>query len=1149
MPEILKEFSNFHTHSHFSLFDGISLPEEIIKTAKAKGLRSIALTDHGHCHGHADFYLAGKKHGVRTIFGTEAYVIHSLKEWRMAQASDQGEEDAPEIDTNARVAAKPGKVSPYRKGHLVLLACNREGLANLYKLTYLAYKDGFYSKPRMDKDMLREYSKGLVATSACMGGVISLKCWDLKDGRGTFEDIVREARDFDEIFGRGRFFLELQFNESEGQKFINDTLIKVHEVTGIPLTVAADSHYTQPEEWKAQELLYMLRGNKTVATRGDDWSFEVKQLYVKSPEEMWQGFEKFGQNVSTKIALEAFQNTLLIDGLVEAYEPDTHKRLPTLPFENPFQEMGKRAIEGLKALGLADRDEYKQRLLRELNIIKEKGFANYFLVTQQIISEARKTMLVGEGRGSSAASLVCYCLGITDLDPIEHDLLFERFMDPARTEEPDIDVDFEDVEETKDMLRRMFGEQNVACLSSYGTFQIKGLLKDVGRVYDLPAKTINDANKKIEKELKVLYLNQDKSTLVVKLDDVIKVSPTFNKLVADHPEVGEHLTKLYGRNRHASRHAAGVIIGDNLPMETALWVQKDKETGKQIVQASFTEGIVNKNVSAMGFTKFDILSIATLKVIHYALKLISERTGRPIAELREMIRSKNMKLNSTTDIQKIMDHVFWKGNFAGIFQFTEKGIRRVAKNVHPDTFVDVSAISSIYRPGPLAGGFDKLYAHNKHHPEDVRYDHPLLEGILKKTRGCIVFQEQLMQICNQLGKMSWKDVNSVRKVLLKKDKSKSDEFLKGENERLSALFFKGCEENGFDKDKAEKLWKDLLAFGGYGFNKAHSDAYSVMTMQCAFLSTYYPMEFYAALLTKGQSGDLQQYVGDIQRSGIKILPVDVNSSKAAHVIEGETIRLSLMSVTGVGPSVIEKIVAGQPYTDFPDFLLRSGAGKTAITPLISAGAFDSIHPNMHDLDINYAHFVQFPNYKRKTPPKNGGKYWGEYLELFKEQTSFKDYDLHQKVDFENELFNFSLRGSAFEILDREAKIVKYIEDASGALSVIHYDIDYANALASQAEVLCIPVTVKRIFEKPQRNGQMFSFLTFNTVDGREFDAPCFSTIWKWIKPGMKLGKVYMATFNRRIDEDAEGLVVGRPGFGHSMDSSLNYMVDVDKIRL
>lgn len=1162
---MITEFASFHNHSHFSVMDGISLPEEMIKKAKEKGLNSIAITDHGHCHAHADFYLAGKKHGVRTVFGMEAYVIHDLDEWHALKDS-AGFEDTQERDSNSAGddAGKKLNKQLYRKGHLVLIACNRKGLENLYQLTYKAHKDGFYGKPRIDKKMLLMHNEGLIATSACMGGVIANKCWDMKNGNGTIDDVVEEAREFDRIMGRGRFFLELQFNEADSQRFINECLVHVHEKSGIPLTVAADAHYTNPDDWKAQELLYMLRSKKTIATRGN-WNFEVKQLYIKSAEEMWKSFEQFGGKLDPKLAIEAFKNTMLIDSLVEDFEPDTHKRLPTLPVEDPFMEMMQRAINGLKGLQLHQDDRYKARLLHELKIIKEKGFANYFLTMQKIIGEAKKTMLVGEGRGSSGASLVCYCLGITDIDPIEHDLLFERFMDPARTEEPDIDTDFEDIEATKDMLRRMFGEQNVACLSSYGTFQIKGLLKDVSRVYDLDHNDVNKLNKQIEKDLKVLFLNQDKSTLVIKLDDVIRVSPAFNKFCEKYPQVAPFLKTLYGRNRQVSRHASAVIIGDNLPSETALWVQKDKDTGKQIVQASFTEGIVNKNMSAMGFTKFDILSITTLKVIHYALRLINERTGRPMEELREMIRSKNMNLNDP----KVMKHVFCDGNFAGVFQFTEKGIRRVAMNVKPDTFVDISAIASIYRPGPLAGGFDKLYAHNKHHPEDVVYDHPLLEGILKKTRGCIVFQEQLMQICNVLGKMSWKDVNSVRKVLLKKDKSKSDEFLKGENERLSGLFLKGCEENGFPKEKAEKLWKDLLAFGGYGFNKAHSDCYSVMTMQCAYLATYFPMEWYAAVLTVGESGELQQYVGDIKRVGIKILPVDINASLGVHKIEGNTIRLSLRSVKGVGEAAIKKILAAQPYIDFVDFLDRSGATKTNIFPLIRAGAFESICSKpMAELEHKYNLYADSPKLKTKKARPEFETLWNapwttESVEIYPLEGKGKkkdrkkitmhltagDYSLAEKVDFENQLFGFSLRGSPFDILDRSEKIMKYLEDNVGG-SPIYYGVNLDDALDSQYEIIVLPVMIKRIFEKPQRNGQLFAFLTFETLEGKEFDCPAFSSVWKHMRERVKKSKVYMGMFNRKIGgDDSKNLLVGKPGFAQSEKTASRAMIDIDELSL
>jgi DNA polymerase-3 subunit alpha len=723
--------------------------------------------------------------------------------------------------------------------------------------------------------------------------------------------------------------------------------------------------------------------------------------------------------------------------------------------------------------------------------------------------------------------LVCYALGITDLDPIEHDLMFERFLDPNRTELPDIDVDFQDVDATKDLLRRIFGEQNVACLSSYGTFQIKGLLKDLGRVFDVDHNEINKVNKKIESELRVLYVNQDKSTIVIKLDDIQRVSKTFNEFVEKYPQVGKHLTKLYGRNRHVGRHAAGVIIGDNLPAETAVF------TSKGVVQASFTEGIVNKNISAMGFVKFDILSIATLKVVDFALRLIAQNTGKSYEELRESIRPHRMNLND----EKVLKHVFWNGNFAGIFQFTEKGIRRLAQKVKPDTFIDVSAITSIYRPGPLGGGFDKLFVHNKHNPDDVKYDHPLLESILKKTRGCIVFQEQLMQICNVLGKMSMKDVNRVRKVLLKKDKSKSEEFLKKENDELSGKFFNGCEENGMNRDSSKELWDKLLKFGGYGFNKAHSDAYTVLTMQTAYLATYYPLEFYSALLTKGQSGELQDYVSDIKRCGIKILSVDVNESKGYHKIEGtDAIRLSFNSVNGLGPSAIEKIVKNQPYTDFLNFLEKSGSSKTAVQPLLMVGTFDRFPhcSNMKALEKFYTAYMENPKLKQK---KNKEVVDNLFRTTVAENTE-KDYGLDEKVFFENSLIGFSIRGSPFEILGRKEKL----EQMSDSL------VTYKDFVEGEQDLAMIPVVVKEVRERAQRNGQMMAFVKFGVETGEEFDVPCFSSIWKWIGSKTRKGFVYLGTFNKP-EGDASNLMIGKPGFAHSMNSAMGYLINLDEVQI
>lgn len=1123
---IIKEFSSLHNHSHFSVMDGLSFPEEIILAAKEKGLRSIAITDHGVLHAGADIFLSAKKHGVKAIFGVEAYVIDSLKVWRDAKMAKESDED--EDATNTGSFKKAGK-----KGHLVLLACNRVGLANLNQLIYKAHRDGFYGKPRMDKELLSIHHEGLVASSACMGGVISNKVWAFTRDELTWAEVVADAMSYDRIFGRGHFFLELQLNESKSQKIINTAMVRIHEETGIPLTITTDSHYIKADDWAHQEILYMLRDKTTMATRSPDWNFEIKQLYIKSPEEMWMSYEKFGKDhISLQSIMEAFENTLLIDSLVEVYEPDTKTRLPAIKgVADPFKELGERCIVELKNKGLHKDDRYTKQLLYELKTIKDKGFGNYFLLVQTMVSEAKKEMLVGPGRGSAAGSLVCYLLGITDLDPLKHDLMFERFLDVNRIELPDIDIDYEDPTRAKQIMSEIYGADNVAALTSYGTFQIKGLMKDLARIYDLDHNEVNKINKKIENDLKSLLYNQegvakDKSLLVITLEDVERVSPAFNEFCEKFPLPAQHFKRLYGRNRHVGRHAAGIIIGDNLAAETSIFKTRDKSTGELVTQASFTEGLVNKNISAMGFVKFDILGLATLQVIHHALDLIAVKLDKPFKDVYEMISGDNIDL----DDKKVLKHVFWDGNFAGIFQFTNRGIRKVAKGIKPDSFKDVSAVTALYRPGPLGSGMHKLYAGNKKAAVagTLTFAHPVLKEILEPTYGCIIYQEQMLQLGSKMGRLSGKDTQRLRKLLLKRDKSKLDSYLDSEEKYLHEEFIKGCVINEWQN--GEETWEQMKKFGGYGFNKAHADAYSKVTMQTAWLATYHPLEFYSALLTKGQSGEIQDYVSDIKRAGIKVLPVDINLSKAAHTVQDKSIRLSLKTVQGVGMSAIEKIIKHQPYTDFFDFLKRSGATKTAIEPLIMVGAFDTLNKNMKQVEEWYQLFLSDSKFKTKR--------WDEFVTMCLAKEP-EDYELHQKVALENALLGFSVRGSPFEILNRKKKIEAVFGDTISS---------YKDFIEGTEECVMLPVVVKDFKERAQRNKQIMSFVKFGTDTGEEFEAPAFSTVWKHISARCQKGMVYIVTFNRKIEEP-ENLIIGKPGFAQSANSMAAAFISVDELEL
>jgi len=633
----MRMMASLHTHDAFSFQDGVCSPEELVKAAKDKGLKSFAITNHGHCHSHARTFLEAKKQGVRALLGMESYVIDSLKDWRalkeqLALEKKAAVEDV-EFDLDRAALDKTKRKVLYRKGHLVLVAQSREGLANLYRLQYRAHKEGYFQKPRLDKEMLAELSRGLVASSACMGGVISARYSLFKRGECEWDEVVKLAQEYSEIF-QGRFFLELQTNAAPYQAELNSALIKIHDETKIPLLVTQDSHYVDPADWQSQQILHLLlthrgkAGGLTLGNLPPDYRFDVRSLFVKSADELWESFRLNNPEVPEDVLAQAFDNTLMADSLVEQFEPDTRMRLPSLPYADTFRELMRSAAVGLRSRGLERDDRYVQRLSYELGVIREKGLANYFLVVRNICDAARKEMLIGPGRGSAAGSLICYLTGITNIDPIEHNLMFERFINIDRVETPDIDLDFQDVDRVKDILRRDFGEDNVACISTYGTNQIKGLLKDLCRVHDIDHNLCNRVNAQIEREMRALYSEDEgvtRSAIVIKLDDIYRLSPTFNSFMRQYPQLERAVRSLYGREHHVGRHASGVVIGDDLPSETSVF------RSKGVVQASFTDGIVNKSASNMGLVKFDILSLASLEVISQACKLIA--ATHPLIEL------------------------------------------------------------------------------------------------------------------------------------------------------------------------------------------------------------------------------------------------------------------------------------------------------------------------------------------------------------------------------------------------------------------------------------------------------------------------------------------------------------------------------------
>lgn len=1081
-------------------------------------------------------FLEAKKQGVRALLGTEAYVIDSLQEWRemkerIAEAKKQDADDV-EIDLEKAAQDKANRRALYRKGHLVMVAQNRKGLANIYRLQYLAHRDGYYQKPRIDHEMIAAHSEGIVASSACMGGVISAPVSQFTRGELEWSEVVAKAEKFREIFG-GQFFLELQTNEAKYQQTLNEHLIRIHRETKIPLIVTMDAHYVNPDDWQSQQILHMLLTHRhggnglTFGNLPQTYSFDCKTLYVKSAEELWDQFRRCNPEVPDDLLAQAFDNTLYADSLVEDFEPDTEMRLPSLPYEDTMDELVRCVSDGLKSRGLDKDERYVERLSYEIGMIADKGLANYFLIVREICDAARKEMLIGPGRGSSAGSLICYLSGITNIDPIEHNLMFERFINPDRIEVPDIDLDFQDVDRVKDILREKFGKDNVACISTYGTSQIKGLLKDLCRVHDIDHNECNRVNAAIDKELKVLLKEgETRSALSIKLDDVYRLSPTFNAFIAKYPQVERGVKSLYGREHHVGRHASGVVIGDDLPAETSIF------TSKGVVQASFTDGIVNKTLSQMGLVKFDILGLATLKVIDLACRLIAEKRGRTIESVTAEIDPKNLNYND----ENVLKTVFWEGNTTGVFQITSAGMVKLFQRVKPTSFNDVAAVPALYRPGPLESGMDGTYADRKNGLEPVEYDHPILEEILKETYGVYVYQEHILEMGRRLGKLSWGDTNRLRKLFLKRTKDAAGK-RDAEGEELKAKLIQGFKENGLDERWGEKTWGELEKWARYGFNAAHAKSYGMVTFQTAYLRTYYPLEFFAALLTAGQAGDLQTYVSEIRKQGFNILPVDVNLSKGSHVMEDNSIRLALSSVKGVGASAVQKIVAGQPYVDWYDFILRSGANKTVCENLIKVGALTEASGGL-SIATQLARHGAYRGDKKLSLKKNG-----ELVRPTLEMIMPVEDDPIDVMQMERELLGFNLRGTPFSINGRNERIDRLVEaEIVTADTIERFLVDEDNRVGA------LPLVVKSIKERPQKNKQMFAFLKLADRSGGEIDAPCFSNVWQHVKADVRVGEVFVVLLHRR-DDDPNSLVVGAPGWKHSRERALGFMIALDRLEI
>jgi DNA polymerase-3 subunit alpha len=881
------KFTHLHTHSHYSLLDGLAKIDDLLARASELGMDSLAITDHGVMFGALEFYQKAKYKNIKPIIGVEAYV-----------APKSRFDKTPTLDTR-------------RNNHLILLCKNEIGYKNLVKLTTLAHLEGFYYKPRMDKELLRQYSEGIIATSACMAGEVSQAILD-KD----LPKAEKAIREFQEIFGKENYYLELEDHPTlEGQNTINNALIELSAKTGAPLVAANDIHYVSKEDDKIQDILLCIQMNKTVQET-DRMSMLGENYSMKSPEEMIEHF---------KHCPDAIDNTQRI---VDAchIEFDLGKILipyfdvPSGMTDNDYLE--KMCREGVTKRYGKSTEEIEKRLRFELDVIKQMGFPSYFLIVQDFVNWAKDhKIVVGPGRGSAAGSIVSYLTGITEIDPLKYNLLFERFLNPDRISMPDIDMDFADTrrDEVLAYVASKYGQDHVAQIITFGTMAAKAAVRDCGRALALPYSYCDRVSKMIPMFTKL----KDAMENTKELRDIYESDPDAKKLL-------DYSLKLEGVARHNSTHACGVVISKE-PINNYTPTQHPPQDDTAIT-TQYAAGDIEK----LGLLKMDFLGLKNLTIIERALKIIAKtkKTDIDIAEV------------PLGDMETLS--LFQQGMTTGVFQFESSGMKKYLKRLAPTDFEDIIAMVALYRPGPLNSGMVDEFIDRKHGRKQIVYKHPVMKDALENTYGVIVYQEQVMRLSKDMANFTGGQADTLRKAMGKK--------IAELMAKMKDEFVKGCVANGLDKKLAEQTFADMEAFAEYGFNRSHAVCYAFIGYQTAFLKAHYPAEFMAALLTSDRENidRVAIEVEECRTMGIEVLPPDVNESFVDFGVilqkNGcEQIRFGLSAIKNVGEQLIETIVEERKqngrFKDVEDFVLRvksNALNKKSMESLARAGAFDSI---------------------------------------------------------------------------------------------------------------------------------------------------------------------------------------------------------------
>ena len=961
-----RDFCHLHVHTEYSLLDGFSRLKKLIPKIKEMGMSSCAITDHGSMFGVIDFYKECKKYDIKPIIGCEVYV-----------APRNREDKDPLIDKYS--------------SHLILLAENNEGYKNLIKIVSDSYVNGFYYKPRTDKSILRRHSKGIICLSACMNGEIP-KSLMQRD----YDNAKKIAQEYIEIFGKDNFFLELQDHRLPEDKEINSGLLKLSKELGIGLVATNDAHYVEKNDSKNHDVLLCIQMQRKV-NEENRMKFPNDEFYMKTREEMEELFS---------FAPESIENTLKIaDRCNVEFDFNTY-HIPSFEVEEgytPESYLRKLCNEGLYERYENPSEEIKQRLEYEINVIVDMGYVEYFLIVWDFINYAKTNgIMVGPGRGSAAGSVVSYTLHITDIDPIKYNLLFERFLNPERITMPDIDIDFcyERREEVIDYVKRKYGSDHVAQIITFGTMGAKLAIRDVGRVLDVEYNKVD----KIAKEIPF--------ALGMTIDKAFEQNEVLVEMYESDSETKEIIDvsrDIEGMLRHASTHAAGVVISKK-PIDEYVPLYRNQD--------SITTQFTMTTLEELGLLKMDFLGLRTLTVIRDALDLIEK--NRKYKNYTEKIDFSKMEYNDR-DVYEMLS----SGNTLGVFQLESSGMRSFMKQLKPDNFEDIIAGISLYRPGPM----DSIptYVRRKFHPDEVTYLHEKLRPILDVTYGCLVYQEQVMQVVRELAGYSFGQSDLVRRAMSKKKMDVMEEerqyFIYGKYDDEGNLLIPGCIRNGVDEKTANQIFDEMIDFARYAFNKSHAAAYGVLAYETAYLKKHYPVEFMAALMTSVMinTDKVVEYIRECNTIDIEVLPPDINKSFSKFSVEGDSIRFGLAAVKNVGSHIIDSIVKEREkngeFKDMSDLITRMGdinLNKKVLESLIKCGAFDCFNETRKTMLLGFEELQEIINKDRKKNVKGQISIFELLEEDDVEEVNvlkkYNEYDDNTKLEMEKSVLGLYVSG-------------------------------------------------------------------------------------------------------------------------------------------